>query len=89
MLPHGESCKDCYYFRPDSPSGRECHGDCLRYPPQTLPLEESGSGAAIETVQVKILLNRTHSTFACGEFRSRQATDDSRAPSPGRGERHH
>jgi hypothetical protein len=71
MLGNGESCKGCYYFKQDKPQDEEGHGDCRRYPPQTIPVGGLGRLADKEPVKVKIIVGRTHTTFACGEFREK------------------
>jgi hypothetical protein len=71
MLRQGESCKQCYYFNQDNSEAEQSHGDCLRFPPQTIPVGGMGNLVDTEQVQVKIIVSRTHSSFGCGEFRDK------------------
>lgn len=72
MLSQGESCKQCYYFKQDDAEVERSHGDCLRFPPQTIPIGGMGNLADVEQVQVKIIVSRTHSSYGCGEFREKE-----------------
>jgi hypothetical protein len=71
MLGNGESCKGCYYFKQDNPQAEDGHGNCRGYPPQTIPVGGLGRFADKEPVKVKIIVGRSHTSFARGECREK------------------
>jgi hypothetical protein len=66
-MSRDESCNTCYVFQKDDPKKEESHGNCRRYPPQTIVLGELTDDAT--PVKVKLVHNRTHSTFWCAEWK--------------------
>jgi hypothetical protein len=61
-----EKCQKCYYFESDDEKKEETHGNCRRYPPQTVVVGNMNEDT--DPVKVKLIHNRTHSSFWCGEF---------------------
>jgi hypothetical protein len=66
MALRREKCNICYYFEKDDDKKEDSHGNCRRYPPQTVIVGNITEDT--DPVKVKLIHNRTHSSFWCGEF---------------------